>query len=512
MLISSEMLFFLLCENHPLQAEQIGTENIPIRQIQILRGGDLMESDTLYIVKHPSLLQDATSGECRCYLLCQPMTDKPDYLRASDTCAAPAQETEAETLLTILLEHYHHLMRWDMQFSEAILHREDCRKILSWGREVLPWDYGVIDTDMEMLYGTPGYLELFGEGTTHVTEDVVYSLMMQPEFHAAAKLKKSFYYCQTSNNRYSLCGNVFVEDRYVARVVMYIGENNQEIPIGAREIFECFVSHTTELMQYSNQRFNRHSKEQLRILIQTMADGKQPDPAWQSSVLEEVGWHSDDTYHIFQLSFYEAAGWDTQLGTTLPYLTHELEKEWEDSCAITDGTSILWLINISLSGAEISSYSFQQQMTSFVRDHMCYAGISAAFQDISQIPYAILEAKAALSIGQVRHPHFWYFLFDDYRLDYMMEKIQEKLPASMLSHPAITRLRDYDSTHHTELLVTLKAYLQSNLNMTAAADQLYIHRTTFCRRMKKIQEITQLDLKDQDVILSLLLSYRMLSL
>ncbi len=509
MLITSEMLFYLLTDRHPLQDEQIGTADIPIRRVLVLHKGDLPEANTLYLVSDLALLPD--SDEARCYLLCYPTLIKNAFTVKSDTCASLTQETDPEIMQTILLDLYHQLLHWNMQFSEAILHREDSQKILSWGREFLPWDYGVIDTDMEMLYATPGYLELFGDGTTHVTEEVVYSLMMQQEFHAVANLKKSFYYHQKSNNHYSLCGNVFFEERYIARVVLYLGEKEEEISPGAREIFECYVSHIEELIQYSDLQLNRHSKEQLRQLIRIIAAGKQPDPVWQSSVLTEMGWNSHDTYHISQLNFYEAAGWDTQLGTTLPYLTHELENEWKDSCAITEGTSVLWLINSSLSGAEISSYGFQQQMTSFVRDHMCHAGISAEFQDISLIPYAILEAKAALSIGQVRHPQFWYFLFDDYRLDYMLEKIQEELPVTMLCHPAIAQLSNYDATHHTDLLHTLQVYLQANLNMTAAADQLYIHRTTFCRRMKKIQEITQLDLKDPHIILSLLLSYQMLS-
>ena len=47
--------------------------------------------------------------------------------------------------------------------------------------------------------------------------------------------------------------------------------------------------------------------------------------------------------------------------------------------------------------------------------------------------------------------------------------------------------------------------------MTAAAEKLYIHRTTFCRRMNQIRRLTGLNMSDRDTVLTLLLSYRMLS-
>lgn len=59
---------------------------------------------------------------------------------------------------------------------------------------------------------------------------------------------------------------------------------------------------------------------------------------------------------------------------------------------------------------------------------------------------------------------------------------------------------------------SLRAYSDINLNMTAAAERLYIHRTTFCRRMNHIRKLTCLDFSDPDTTLTLLLSYRLNSL
>ena len=184
--------------------------------------------------------------------------------------------------------------------------------------------------------------------------------------------------------------------------------------------------------------------------------------------------------------------------------------EWHDSCAVIDKSAILWVIHTKSSEKAEDPHTFHQRLTSFVREHVCHAGISPQFRDFSLLPHAIQAANAAFRLGQTRHPHFWYYLFDDYRLEYMLEKIGKDLPASMLCHPSILELIVYDQKHHTELAYTLQVYLQCNLNMTTAAGQLYIHRTTFCRRMDHIQQITKLDIHNPDTILALLLSYKLM--
>ena len=81
----------------------------------------------------------------------------------------------------------------------------------------------------------------------------------------------------------------------------------------------------------------------------------------------------------------------------------------------------------------------------------------------------------------------------------------------MLCHPALELLRSRDAARGTELLNTLRAYLDCNLNLTAASERLFIHRTSFCRRMATIRKITGLDLEDPDTVFLLQLSFRLLA-
>jgi len=50
-------------------------------------------------------------------------------------------------------------------------------------------------------------------------------------------------------------------------------------------------------------------------------------------------------------------------------------------------------------------------------------------------------------------------------------------------------LIDYDEKHGTQLVHTLRVYLDSNLSKQETATKLYIHRQTLYHRLEKIEEI-----------------------
>ncbi len=508
--ITAEMLFYRISKKYALQRENIQTTGLAVRKVRLWRAEEhFQEQGVLYLLERGEDLARFPAREPGMFLFCDPCAVTAAEAWAKDTYAVLSENTPPELVRDELLEVWNELMRWDARFFEEIIHREDARKIMARGRDMLDWAYAVIDVDFNNLYSTPDYRALIDTKVDYVTREVAQSLMMNPDFHAAAELKESFYYFEEVNSFDALCGNIFLNGMYCARVVMHVGGKGSRIPVGAREIFDRFIAHLEELFAHSPDFTGRGARDQLHHLFQALAADEKTDPSFQSAVLKKVGWERSDLYTVIKLRFYEAAGWNTQLATTLPYLIRELEGEWPNSCAVMDGLAVFWLINLSLSKEDTDQHSFHQRVASFVRDHVCNAGISSRFCDFSLIPYAVRAADVALRIGQTKHPHFWYYLFDDYRLEYMLGKVREELPDSMLCHPALIQLFAHDDEHHTELARTLQAYLQCGMNMTAAAERIYVHRTTFCRRMDHIRRLTGLDIEDPDTILVLLMSYRL---
>ena len=53
-------------------------------------------------------------------------------------------------------------------------------------------------------------------------------------------------------------------------------------------------------------------------------------------------------------------------------------------------------------------------------------------------------------------------------------------------------------------------YIIHQFNASEAAQKLYIHRTTFIRRMERIESLISVKMNDPDELLHILLSYKLL--
>jgi DNA-binding PucR family transcriptional regulator/putative methionine-R-sulfoxide reductase with GAF domain len=63
---------------------------------------------------------------------------------------------------------------------------------------------------------------------------------------------------------------------------------------------------------------------------------------------------------------------------------------------------------------------------------------------------------------------------------------------------AVARLADYDRERSTQLLPTLEEFLRRRGNISATADALYIHQNTLRQRLRRVAELTGLDLRRED--------------
>lgn len=60
---------------------------------------------------------------------------------------------------------------------------------------------------------------------------------------------------------------------------------------------------------------------------------------------------------------------------------------------------------------------------------------------------------------------------------------------SILIHNFLEPVIQYDHEHHTNLIGTLRAYLNANYNASLAAKSMYLHRNTTINHIEKIKEL-----------------------
>ena len=77
---------------------------------------------------------------------------------------------------------------------------------------------------------------------------------------------------------------------------------------------------------------------------------------------------------------------------------------------------------------------------------------------------------------------------------------------------ALARLVDYDRRHRSNLVPTLRAWLDHFGDAVAAADSVFVHQNTFRYRLRRVAEVGEIDLSDPDQRFAAMLQLRVLRL
>lgn len=95
---------------------------------------------------------------------------------------------------------------------------------------------------------------------------------------------------------------------------------------------------------------------------------------------------------------------------------------------------------------------------------------------------------------------------EDYAFNYIVSNIYDQCRQINLVARDVLVLKRYDEENDTELLPSLNTYLKNQSNMTASAEELYIHLSSMKYRMKKIRSLIKLDLDKYEDRMFLLFS------
>ena len=117
------------------------------------------------------------------------------------------------------------------------------------------------------------------------------------------------------------------------------------------------------------------------------------------------------------------------------------------------------------------------------------------FPDAGGIARSYRTAYTTMNVGKHNQPQKRIYFYKDLILPLLLDSIKEDWQARELTRP-VARLKQMDS--NGLLLRTLKGWFANNVQASQAAKALFIHRNTLEYRMKRISEITGLNLDNFD--------------
>ena len=129
------------------------------------------------------------------------------------------------------------------------------------------------------------------------------------------------------------------------------------------------------------------------------------------------------------------------------------------------------------------------------------AGMADEVADGADIPTGRRRADQCLNLDTSGKP---VVLFEDIHARALLADTQAFLAGrSPAITPALLRLLDHDREHGTEYVSTLRAYLDSLGDTAVAAARMHIHTNTLRYRLRRVAELSEADLEDPEVRLSL---------
>lgn len=154
--------------------------------------------------------------------------------------------------------------------------------------------------------------------------------------------------------------------------------------------------------------------------------------------------------------------------------------------------------------------AIRQKLSELLLKYDGYGALSDTFHGFQDLGNYAVQTAQALKLGMQRSGGLRLFLYKDYTLHHMFSLCGEKMDLRTACHRCLLALRDDDVHFHTDQLHTLYAFLRHDRNLVQTAKALNIHRNTLVYRLKKIQEVTALDLADADIRFHLLLSFEIM--
>ena len=130
--------------------------------------------------------------------------------------------------------------------------------------------------------------------------------------------------------------------------------------------------------------------------------------------------------------------------------------------------------------------------------HPLAIGVSQRCEGAAAFTTGFEEAEHAVAAAAVVSPHPGVISFDDLGAYKYLLRVSQEGRVRDPRGEALKKLVAYDERHRSQLLYTLEEFLKRRGNIAAAAQTLYVHPNTLRQRLRRIQDLTGLDVANED--------------
>lgn len=321
------------------------------------------------------------------------------------------------------------------------------------------------------------------------------------EFQDTMLTKKSYLYDRDFLGCRGLYNNLWIDNIYSGRVCIH--ELGRELQ--GKDY--ALLDYLSQIITSTIQKHTLHKSEKLKLFEESLKDlleGNKVNELFFIKLLDDIGWDKDDSHICLKIIMEER---DSKTYSS-KYTCNRLINNFKNSIVFPYSDSILMIINLSKSDENLTT--IMSELKIFLREGLLRAGISMVSNDFFRLHEYYIQTSLAITLGSEIDPMYWYFHFEDYILAAMFHEISKNMPLDMYCERGLFELQKYDKENDSNLFNTLRIYLENNMNIAHASEELFIHRTTLLYRIDRINTLINLNLKNPEDRFKLLLSYNLL--
>lgn len=424
--------------------------------------------------------------------------ERCEYICVSD-------ETELSFLFNHLFTVFSNFNRWEVRILECLNEHLSMHEIGEILFEILgnpvsfctPFLKIVMFVDKSNHPKSNHYVE-----NMYIPSDELNVVITDPEYKETLKMKEPSVFSGTMYGYRKLYYNIMHNNELLGRIVIdEIYHPAKESDLSLLLLFSKYVKQSYLHKCLINLGETREFDEMIKKLVIY----NNPYREKYDSMLRSYGWKKDDFYCFACLSSSTNVNYHFKLIEDTIYLRQLLENNY----IFTNENHIVILLNLNNKGSMMPLH----RKFEYVSKNLNYfVGIGNRFDNFEKLNIYYKQSVTALKIGQQIHPDQGVFEYKRYILECVVSNALLDNEKEFFISEQFRCLQIYDHNRGTNLVETLKVCLENNMNAASAQKLLHVHRTTYLYRIRRIQEISGINLDDYRTRLYLMILFEIINI